>query len=113
MRTYKELKEFVEKQGCGFVCEPITHEYEYFNPFECKIVKATSITGYNFGINNPACKNGKSEWQWYWFESIGEGLKDETNFYFEKRYSQVNGKLYKGWQERLRINNIISKAIEK
>lgn len=111
MKTYSELKQFIEKTGCRFECNPIEHTYEYINPISCKIEKNTIVVGYSFGINNPAQKKGQSEWQWVWFESIGEILNEDTKFFFEHRYSQVNAKTYKGWQERARINERIEKAL--
>lgn len=110
MKTYSELKQFIEKTGCRFECNPIIHEYEYFHPYN-GIVKDEIIEGYSFGIKNPSQKKGKSEWQWVWFESIGEKLNEDTRFFFRHRYSQVNAKTYKGWEERARINERIEKVI--
>ena len=111
MKTYSELKQFIESTGCTFECNPIKHTYEYYNPYSNKIEKSTIVTGYTFGINNPAQRNGKSEWQWVWFESISDKLDESTKFFFSHRYSMNNGKTYKGWEERSRINDRIEKAI--
>ena len=92
MKTYKELKQFVEKQGCVFECSKGDYSH-------------------HFGINNPTGRKGASEWQWVWFESIGEELNDETIFFPSHRYSISNGKYYKGWQEKIRMEEIIERVI--
>lgn len=113
MKTYSELKQFIEKTGCDFQCNPIVKEYEYFNPFaiESPIVKSSFVMGYRFGINNPTKRLGQASYQWYWFESIGEELNDDTKFYFEYRFSMINGESHKGWQERAKINDRIEKVL--
>ena len=50
-------------------------------------------------MNNIAGRKGLSEWQWTWYEMIDIELKDDSLFFFSERYSQVNGKSYKGFNE--------------
>ncbi len=98
MITYAELKKFVEIKGNKFELNPIKSEYDGIDLVdgEIKSVKKEYITGYYLGINNLACRKGKSEWQWTWFKTISEELNDDTIFWFEERYSMINGKSYKG-----------------
>lgn len=96
MKTLSQLKAFCEKCNVRYEINPIYSE-ETYNPYSGNWEKY--IIGYFFGMNNIAGRKGKSEWNWTWYKSIGEELNDETHFYFEERYSMVNGKSYKGFNE--------------
>ena len=106
MKTYKELKDFCEAKNVRFEVNPLySKPYEYLGFENGKAVWKQSRTflGYEIGMCNIAGRNGRSEWQWVWFETIcfkeEEGLKDETAFFFRERYSQVNGQSYKSFRE--------------
>jgi len=108
MITYKELRDFCEKNSIRFEMNPI-YSKPYYNPFSME--ETRFVSGYEFGMNNIAGKQGKSEWQWVWFQCFDEELKDDSTFYFRNRYSQVNGKNYKGIMEGCRIESIIEKRM--
>ena len=116
MITLKQLKDFCEKNNVRFEMNP-----QYSKPNDILVYEDgkkvrkehRTLLGYEFGINNIACKSGKSEWNWTWFETICcfEEPTDETKFFFRERYSQVNGKSYKGWRESVKaVNTIIRKS---
>ena len=105
MKTLKELKDFCSKNGI---------RYELIEKFGSEIYDFDGnthrpIMGWYFGMNNIAGRKGLSEWSWTWFESYEEKLNDEAMFFFEKGYSQVNGKTYKGWNEEFKAMHIIER----
>lgn len=110
MKTYKELKDFAEKRGSKFKLNPKFRElnlYDFFGNLQTE----KEIFGYYFGIQNPSGRKGKSEYQWVWFETYKTEVNEDTIFYFEERYSMLNGKSYKGISEEIRINEMIEKAL--
>ena len=112
MITLKQLKDFCEKNNVRFEMHP-----QYSKPTDIMVYENgkyvwkehRTLLGYEFGMNNIACRSGKSEWNWTWFETIGcyEEPKDDTVFYFRERYSQVNGKSYTGWRESMKAEDTI------
>ena len=104
MKTYKQLKDFAEKNNVRFEVNP-KWSGEYYSHTEGKYVR--DIIGYYFGLNNITGRKGKSEWQWVLYETYDTELTDESLFFFVERYSCVNGKSYKGFEERMRANGII------
>lgn len=112
MVTFKQLKDFCEKNNIRYEMNPQYSEPTDIMVFEDgKLVwkEHRTLLGYEFGMKNIAGKSGRSEWNWTWFETIAcyEEPKDDTKFYFRERYSQVNGKSYKGWREDMKAVNII------
>lgn len=105
MKTLKELKQFCEKNNVRYeINTQYSEPYEYLTYENGKMIWKTERTllGYEIGMNNIAGKNGKSEWNWTWFETIGfheEQLNDDVKFYFRERYSMVNGMSHRGWRE--------------
>lgn len=104
MKTFKQLKDFAEKNNVRFEVNP-KWSSEYYNYGEGKYMR--DIIGYYFGLNNITGRKGKSEYQWVWFEAYDTELTDEVLFFFVERFSCVNGKSYKGLEERMRANEII------
>ena len=104
MKTYKQLKDFAEKNNVRFEVNPMWSK-EYYNAGEGRYTR--DIIGYYFGLNNITGRKGKSEYQWVWYETFDTTLSDEVSFFFAERFSCVSGKAYKGWEERNRANNII------
>lgn len=116
MKTFKELKDFCEKNNVRYELNAIySKPYEYPAYENGKWVRKESRTllGYEFGMNNIAGRKGKSEWQWTWFETIFcvDEIKDDDKFFFRARYSMVNGKEYKGWREDLNAENTIERRM--
>lgn len=112
MITLKQLKDFCEKNNVRYEMNP-----QYSKPTDIMVYEDgkyvwkehRTLLGYEFGMNNIACKSGKSEWNWTWFETLccWDEPTDETDMCFRERYSQVNGKSYKGWREAMKAENII------
>lgn len=116
MKTLKELKNFCEKNNVRYEINAI-----YGKPYEVldyvdgkfKYVEHRTLLGYEIGMNNIACKRGRSEWNWTWFETIAcfEEPTDDTKFFFRERYSMVNGKSYKGWREDMNAEKTIERRM--
>ena len=108
MKTFAELKAFCEKNNVKFELRPhnvsehlniVTGEWE------------PVVIGWFFGMNNIAGRKGKSEYNWTWFESIGEKYDENTVFFFSERYSQLNGKSYKGANESWNAEQTINRRM--
>ena len=117
MKTLAEIKSFCEKNNVRYEINPLYGEpYELLENVDGKyeFVEHRTLLGYEIGMNNIAGKKGQSEWQWVWFETIAhfdEELKDDTKFYFRERYSQVNGRSYKGWREAIKVFDTIERRM--
>ena len=113
--TYAELKNFVESCGVRFELNPRMEKTGDIvkNPETGRWEDETYQSGWFFGMNNIAGRSGKSEWQWVWFRCYDEELTDESYFYFEERYSMVNGRAYKGVREWLNAVATIERRMEK
>lgn len=96
MKTLKQLKDFCEKNNVRYEINPVYYSSDRYLP-----VEEREVERYEIGMNNIAGKQGKSEWQWTWFEcfAFGKELTDDSEMMFRERYSMVNGKSYKGWRE--------------
>ena len=106
--TFKDLKTFCDTNNIEFEVLPKMSEYlDYFGNTK------TFVCGYEIGMRNIAMKSGKSEWNWTWFNilSCEEELKDTDNVFFEHRYSQINGKYYRGWRESRKAEDIIKRYL--
>ena len=110
MKTFKELKDFCEKNNVRYEINPLYSE-PWYSPYD--IEEHRTLIGYEFGMNNIAGKNGRSEWQWVWFETIGccDEPQDDTMFWFRNRYSMVNGENHKGWREEMNAENTIERRM--
>ena len=108
MKTFKELKDFCEKNNVRYEVNPI-YSKPWYNPL--KMEDERFILGFEMGMRNITGRKGKSEWQWVWFETCGcpEELTDEQSMMFRERYSQVNGKSYRGFRERWRVLDTIER----
>lgn len=116
MKTLKELKNFCKKNNVRYEINPI-----YGKPYEIldyvdgkfKYVEHRNLLGYEIGMNNIAGKNGKSEWNWTWFETFAcdDEIKDDTKFFFRERYSMVNGISNKGWREAFQAERTIERRM--
>lgn len=115
MKTLKELKNFCEKNNVRYEINPhYGKTYDIPTVEDGKLVwkEHRTLLGYEIGMNNISGKCGKSEWQWVWFEATCfEELTDNVVFYFRERYSQVNGKSYKGWREAMNAENTIDRRM--
>lgn len=112
MITYAQIKSIAAKNGCKVEVNPIyTKPYDYPAIENGKVVWKTTRAQYGFeiGVRNLYGRKGKSEWQWFWFESLltPESLEDETRLSFKHRYSQLTGNYNKGLWEGIRIHNYI------
>jgi hypothetical protein len=108
MKTYKELKDFCEKNNVRHEIHPIWSK-PWYNPFSRE--EQRCILGYEIGMNNIAGRKGKSEWQWVWFETVGcpKELTEDVKFTFKWRYSQLNGRTYQGCREGWQANDTIER----
>lgn len=97
MKTLAELKAFCETCNVRYELNP-KYGTETYNPWTGEWEKP--IIGYFFGMNNIAGRKGKSEWNWTWYEMVDIELRDDSLFFFAERYSMVNGKSYKGFNEQ-------------
>ena len=113
MLTYKELKQFIEANNVRFELIPVTTEYDSMDLVDGKIkfVKSEMVVGYDIALNNIAGRTGRSEWQWVWFHCTDDNLKDDSHFWFTQRYSQVNGKSYKGISEDIKAIETIRRRM--
>ena len=107
MKTLKELKDFCNKFGIRYeICERLGDEtYDFVNGTWYR-----PVLGYEIGMNNISGRKGFSEWSWTWFKTFtlpSEELTDDTHFWFDRRYSQMVGKTYKGWNEEFKAMHII------
>lgn len=109
MKTYRELKAFAEKNNVKFEVNPIRIPYEYFDIEAMKHVTDYIEAGYYFGLNNIAGRSGASEWQWVWYKTTDREITDDSMFFFEERYSMVNGKAYHGVSEMLKAEMTIDR----
>ena len=109
MKTLAELKSFCEKNNVRYELNPMYAKQEHFNIVTGEYEKLQ--IGWYFGMNNIAGKKGKSEWNWTWFKAYGEEANDETVFFFDERYSMVNGKSYKGFSEDFAANRMIERRM--
>ena len=121
MKTFAQLKNFCEKNNIRHEINPL---YSKPTMIEClekdengkirfTLKEHRTFLGYEFGMNNIAGRNGKSEWQWVWFETLSfdKPLEDETLFWFRERYSQLNGTSNKGWSEEMNAENTIERRM--
>ena len=114
MKTYKELKNFCEKNNVRYEIHPMYSEPYYVLDYvdgKFKHVEHRTLLGYEIGMNNIAGRKGQSEWQWTWFETIAcyEEPTDDTMFFFRERYSQINGTSNKGFRESMNAENTIER----
>lgn len=101
--TLGELKAAVQKANLQFEHNPrVIDKYGTYNAETGKFEPRTY--GYYFGIRN---LSGRDQDSWTWFESIGEGTKDEDMYCFVERYSCRTGHANKGWRERYKAYNRI------
>lgn len=108
MFTLNQLKSFCEKNNVNYELNPRYSEEEYYSVTSHKWEKIQ--IGWYFGMNNiSGTKQG--EWQWVWYETIGEELNEDTNFFFSERYSMAVGKSYKGINESYRAYETINKRM--
>jgi hypothetical protein len=109
MFTLNQLKNFCEKNNVRYELNPRYTKEEYYN-YTTKEWERVQ-TGWYFGMNNiSGTKQG--EWQWVWYQTIGEKLDEETKFFFEERYSMAVGKSYRGLNEDWRAYNTITRRME-
>lgn len=110
MKTYKQLKEFVESKNVRYVVNTL-YSKPWYNPFDCEEYR--TILGYEIGMCNIAGRKGKSEWQWVWFETLlcPDTLEDDTQFIFRNRFSQVNGVDHRGWRESVNAERTIERRM--
>lgn len=113
MITYAQLKSIAAKNGCKVEVNTI-----YGKPYDCpgidengKVVWRTIRVqlGFEIGVRNLYGRKGKSEWQWFWFETLStpETLEEETRLIFKHRYSQLTGNYNRGLWERINACNYI------
>lgn len=112
MITYGQLKSIAEKKGLRIeVSTRYSKPYEYiaYEDGKCVWKESRTILGYTIGINNLYGRKGKSEWQWFWFETLAcyDTLEDDTVVMFTHRYSQVTGNYNKGINDRLSVVSYI------
>lgn len=109
MKTFAELKAFCEKNNVRYEINPKRSD-KWYNPYSRQFEDC--ILGWYFGMNNIAGKSGKSEYQWTWFYCYAaEKPTDESKFFFEERYSQVNGKSYKSVREEIQAEDCIERRM--
>ena len=110
MKTYKELKDFCEKNNVRYEIHEKWSK-PYYLPFSHE--EHRTLLGFVIGMNNIAGRKGRSEWQWTWFETMlcPDKLEDDTKFTFTHRYSMVNGKYYKGFQESWNAEETIERRM--
>lgn len=99
MKTYGELKAFVEKVNAKYEMHPLYHVYEHYNPFTGEWEKNKILIGYEFGIENIAGRKGASTYIYTWFQCdvIGnEELNDNSTFFFRNKYNWASGREEKG-----------------
>ena len=121
MKTFKELKNFCEKNNVRYEINPLYSRPKMIEQFvqgedgkySITMVEHRTILGYEIGMNNIAGKKGQSEWQWVWFETVlcPETLEDDTKFIFRNRYSQVNGENHKGFRESWQAEKTIERRM--
>lgn len=106
MITYKQLKSIAEKNGCKIEVNTM-YSKPWYNPYSME--EHRTQLGYEIGICNLYGRKGRSEWQWFWFESAfcPKELDDDTQFIFNRRYSQLTGKCNKGVWERINAHDYI------
>lgn len=108
MKTLNQLIQFCEKNNIKYEIKK-----QYLDNYTWLDDEERHEFGTYFGMCNIAGRKGLSEWQWTWFHSydkMGE-LTDDSMFWFDERYSMVNGKSYKGWRESARASEIIEKGL--
>ena len=104
MITYAQLKSIAAKNNCRIEVNPrYSKPYEYITIEDGKPVWKEHRThlGFEIGVNNLYGRKGKSEWQWFWFETLGtpETFEEDSALLFNHRYSMVTGKYHKGIRE--------------
>lgn len=106
MITYAQLKSIAAKNGCKVEVEQIFSK-PWYNPYSMEEYRTP--LGFEVGIRNLYGRKGRSEWQWFWFKTslCPETLEDDTQLYFEHRYSQLTGKSNKGIWESINAHNYI------
>lgn len=112
MITYAQLKSIAEKNNCKVEINPV-----YAKPFDGLVYEDGKMVwkeirthlGFEIGVRNLYGRKGRSEWQWFWFSTMTcpETLEDDTELYFERRYSQVTGKCHKCFWERMNVHTYI------
>lgn len=104
-----ELKTFCEKNSVRYEINAKRSE-KWYNPYSGEYEDC--VLGWYFGMNNIAGKAGKSEYQWTWYYCFdSEALTDNSDFFFEERYSQLNGKSYKGCREAIQADETIRRRM--
>jgi len=106
MITYKQLKDFCNK--CNVRFELNKRLWDVNDSAE----DPDNIRSYYFGMNSISGRSGKSEWQWFWFESIGKEINDDTLFFFVERYSMVNGSSNTNWREGIKAEDCIERRMK-
>ena len=102
MKTYGELKGFVQRHGIEHECLRMSKSYECMVEQGGHMVpmKESTCKGWMFGMHNVAGKCGGSD-QWIWFRCMnGSDLTDDSPFFFEQRYSPSKNKAFRGVKER-------------
>lgn len=109
MKTFKELKDFCEKNHVRYETNPLyskptmVEQLERDENGKIRLVfkEHRTLLGFEMGMNNIAGRKGRSEWQWVWFETLlcVEELTDDCQMIFRNRYSMVNGCNHEGWRE--------------
>lgn len=121
MKTFKELKDFCEKNNVRYEINPLYSEPTMIETVDrdengnlrFKFKEHQTLIGYEFGMNNISNRCGKSEYQWVWYETVVcfDEPTDDTQFFFRARYSQVNGKTYKGWREEMNAEETMERRM--
>lgn len=95
MKTYAELKAFVEKTNAKYEINPLYSTFSFFSFVEGKEITRSTLVGYEFGINNVSGRKGIAEWAWTWFEftclNDDEELTEDSKFFFRNRYNAATG----------------------
>ena len=101
---YAKIKSIAAKNNCEVEVSPVyskTNMYLTMEDGKLTWKEHRSILGFEIGIRNLYGRKGKSEWQWFWFQTLlcPETLEDEIPLIFEHRYSQLTGQYNKGiWE---------------
>lgn len=117
MITYAQIKSIAAKNGCKVEVSPInskTHTRMVVKDGKYTWEDYTFILGYKVGVQNLFGRKGRSEWQWFWFETLAcdETLDDDSQLLFIHRYSQLTGQYNKGLMERVKVMEFIDKNVQ-
>lgn len=116
MKTYSELKAFVEKTNCKFELNPLYSEYEHYNLISGEWETNKILKGYEFGIENPSGRSGISEYIYVWFEAFllsDEELNDDTPFFFRNKHNWASGKDERGVMTGIRCEGRMERRMAK